>query len=143
MKIIPYQSGFGPETVRMWRESKEAAIGQKDIHSFEEHLYFLDELLPADHEVVIALLNESVIGIIAYNRTEISQLYIHKDHHGKGVGTALLTHAKEASSGILTLYTFEVNEGARRFYEKHGFRIIGRGHENEEQLPDLLYEWRR
>ncbi|MHC8521114.1 GNAT family N-acetyltransferase [Rossellomorea sp. H39__3] len=84
-----------------------------------------------------------MIGIIAYNRTEISQLYIHKDHHGKGVGTALLTHAKEASSGILTLYTFEVNEGARRFYEKHGFRIIGRGHENEEQLPDLLYEWRR
>jgi hypothetical protein len=23
----------------------------------------------------------------------------------------------------------------------NGFKIIGRGHENEENLPDILYEW--
>ncbi len=41
----------------------------------------------------------------------------------------------------LTLYTFEVNENAQRFYEKHGFKVIGKGHENEENLPDIQYEW--
>lgn len=34
-----------------------------------------------------------------------------------------------------------MNKQAQAFYEKHGFQIIGRGHENEEGLPDLLYEW--
>ena len=36
---------------------------------------------------------------------------------------------------------FEVNENARRFYEKNGFKIKSKGHENEENLPDILYEW--
>ncbi|MGD7018473.1 GNAT family N-acetyltransferase, partial [Bacillus altitudinis] len=64
-------------------------------------------------------------------------------YQGMGIGTALLSRAKEQSSGRLTLYTFEINKNAQRFYEKHGFNIIGRGYENEEYLPDILYEWER
>jgi len=41
----------------------------------------------------------------------------------------------------LELYTFARNEGARRFYERHGFRAIAFGQENEENEPDVLYEW--
>ena len=41
----------------------------------------------------------------------------------------------------LTLSTFEVNEKARRFYERNGFEVIGGGCENEENLPDIQYEW--
>ena len=48
---------------------------------------------------------------------------------------------KRRSGGRLTLYAFEVNRNAQRFYEKHGFRETGRGHENEENLPDIRYEW--
>lgn len=79
--------------------------------------------------------------MIAYNDSEISQLYIHINYQGLGIGQTLLDRAKAQSSGKLTLYTFEVNEKAQRFYEKHGFKVIGRGHENEENLPDILYEW--
>ncbi len=39
------------------------------------------------------------------------------------------------------MYTFEVNKIAQGFYEKNGFKIIGRGYENEEKLPDIQYEW--
>jgi GNAT superfamily N-acetyltransferase len=120
---------------------KYKAIGQKEVHSFESHVYFLNYILHKEYRVDIALWNERVVGIIAYNESEINQLYIHNDHQGKGIGKSLLKKAKEQSSGRLTLYTFEINKKAQRFYEMNDFKIIGRGHENEENLPDILYEW--
>ena len=33
---------------------------------------------------------------------------------------------KELSGGKLRLFTFEVNEGAQAFYEKNGFRFVGK-----------------
>ncbi len=140
--IVPYQPEYAEKTVRMWRDSKCEAIGQPEIHSFENHVYFLNQLLPENFQVKITIEDEEVAGMIAYNGTEINQLYIHGDYQGKGLGRRLLDIAKEQSSGRLTLYTFEVNKKAQQFYEKNGFRIIGRGHENEENLPDMLYEWK-
>nr|WP_313800796.1 GNAT family N-acetyltransferase [Cytobacillus sp.] len=141
IKIIKYAPKYGKQTVEMWRESKEQAIGQKENHSFDRHLYFLNHILPENFRIDLALIKEKVVGMIAYNAMEINQLYIHIDFQGIGIGQTLLDRVKEQSSGRLTLYTFEVNENAQRFYEKHGFKMIGRGHENEENLPDIQYEW--
>ncbi len=141
MKITQYNSKYAEQTVDMWRDSKERAIGQKEIHSFENHVYSLDQILPEQFQIDLALIDEKVVGVIAYNEREISQLYIHVDYQGIGIGQKLLDKVKAQSSGRLTLYTFEVNENAQRFYEKHGFEVIGRGHENEENLPDIQYEW--
>ncbi|WP_374932449.1 GNAT family N-acetyltransferase [Neobacillus driksii] len=126
----------------MWRNSKEAALGQKEIHSFDSHVDFLNQILAKQYQVDLVLMDEMVVGMIAYNEGEISQLYIHIDFQGNGIGQTLLARAKEQSAGRLILYTFEVNKKAQRFYEKHGFMIIGRGYENEEDLPDILYEWK-
>jgi ribosomal protein S18 acetylase RimI-like enzyme len=132
---------YANQTVEMWRDSKERAIGQKEIHSFENHQNFLNNILAKQYQIDLALIDDKVVGMIAYNEGEISQLYIHIDYQGNGIGQSLLDKVKEQSSGRLTLYTFEVNENAQRFYEKNGFIIIGRGHENEENLPDIQYEW--
>ncbi|MED3563779.1 GNAT family N-acetyltransferase [Bacillus xiapuensis] len=139
--IVQYNPAYGEQTVRLWRDSKERAIGQKEIHSFENHIYFLNNILSEQYQIDLALVDDKVVGMIAYNEREISQLYIHIDYQGIGIGQTLLDKVKEQSSGRLTLYTFEVNEKAQRFYEKNGFKIIGRGHENEENLPDIQYEW--
>ena len=42
-------------------------------------------------------------------------------------------------------WTFQQNEGARRFYERHGLHLIRltNGDGNEEKTPDALYAWRR
>jgi GNAT superfamily N-acetyltransferase len=62
---------------------------------------------------------------------------------GSGVGTALLGQAK-ANSDTLWLWTFEANEGARRFYDREGFvQTEFTTGLNEEELPDLRFEWRR
>ncbi|KPN96222.1 GNAT family acetyltransferase [Lysinibacillus sp. ZYM-1] len=139
--ITPYNPTYAEQTVVMWRDSKQQAIGQKEMHSIESHVYFLNHILLEQFQIDVALIDDKVVGMVAYNEKEISQLYIHIDYQGLGLGQILLDKVKEQSSGRLTLYTFEVNKNAQRFYEKNGFKIIGRGHENEENLPDILYEW--
>ncbi|WP_139377746.1 GNAT family N-acetyltransferase [Solibacillus isronensis] len=139
--ITQYHPKYAEQTVEMWRESKERAIGQKEMHTFDSHIYFLNNILLEHYQIDVVLIDDKVVGMIAYNEREISQLYIHTDYQGFGIGQTLLDKAKEQSSGKLILYTFEVNENARRFYEKNGFNIKSRGHENEENLPDILYEW--
>lgn len=141
IRITPYNSKYAEQTVEMCRDSKEQAIGQKEIHDFENHVYFLNNILPERFQIELALIDEEVVGMIAYNDREINQLYIHLEYQGFGIGRTLLDKAKAQSSGKLILYTFEVNEKAQRFYENNEFEIISRGHENEENLPDIQYEW--
>ncbi|SES88323.1 N-acetyltransferase [Paenibacillus sp. NFR01] len=141
--IIEYDPSFALQTVKMWRESKERAIGQKEIHSFEDHLFFLNHILMNDNKVYLALeaTGNQVIGLLACNENWVNQLYVHTQYQGRGIGNRLLSLAKQQSNGRLFLYTFEVNKRAQNFYERNGFRIIGRGNENEEQLEDIKYEW--
>ncbi|MEH7430013.1 GNAT family N-acetyltransferase, partial [Priestia megaterium] len=108
---------------------------------FDRHVYFLNHILSAHYKIELALMDEQIVGMIAYDADEISQLYVHVDYQGGGIGQRLLERAKTESNGKLILSTFERNKNAQRFYEKHGFSIIKRGCENEEKLPDITYEW--
>ena len=143
IKVIKYDPSYASNTVKMWRDSKAKAIGQKELHSFENHVHFLNHILGKDNEIFIAVDMESdiVAGLIAFNEKEINQLYIHIDYQGKGLGKKFLDMAKSKSKRRLTLYTFEVNHKAQQFYEHNGFKVIGRGSDNEENLDDILYEW--
>ena len=143
IKIIAYDDRYARAAVKMWRDSKEKALGQKDIHSFNDHLNFLRSVLIKENKVYLAIDTESdtVAGLLALDGSRLDQLYIHNDYQKMGIGRRLLNRAKELSPGKLELFTFEVNKNARAFYEKHGFKIVGRGFENEENLPDIKYEW--
>ncbi len=70
------------------------------------------------------------------------QLYVSPKLQRKGIGSYLLSQAKEQSNGSLTLRTFEVNEKAQRFYRANGFVVRPGNSENEEGLPDLECEWK-
>ena len=144
-KVIPYRPEYARATVEMWRASKEKALGISEAHSFDDHLYFLDDILAKENSIYLALVDDGarVAGIMATDGRFLNQLYIHIDFQRQGIGSRLLALAKELSRGELQLHTFEVNLGARAFYENHDFRIIGRGNTNEEGLPDFLYQWKQ
>jgi putative acetyltransferase len=74
----------------------------------------------------------------------IEHLFIRPEAQNAGLGLQLLEKAKQASAE-LSLWTFQRNERARRFYERHGFVAVTEtdGADNEEKLPDVLYRWRR
>lgn len=142
VEIRQYSSLHANEAVKMWRNSKESAIGQKEKHTFESHVHFLDQVLPKEYQVHLAFKGEELVGLVVFNADELNQLYVSNEHQGQGIGRQLLDFAKNYSGGSLFLYTFEVNENAQRFYEKQGFVEVGRGYENEENLPDIKYEWK-
>jgi GNAT superfamily N-acetyltransferase len=73
----------------------------------------------------------------------LGQFYLLPSAVGQGIGTQLLAIAKERLGSPIRLYTFQANQEARRFYERHGFRAIafGDGSDNEERCPDILLEW--
>jgi GNAT superfamily N-acetyltransferase len=72
----------------------------------------------------------------------IDQMYLDPTHVGRGIGALLLAHALATLPRPIRLYTFQRNEGARRFYERHGFRAVefSDGSGNEERCPDVLFE---
>ncbi|MHC4938675.1 MAG: GNAT family N-acetyltransferase [Planctomycetota bacterium] len=143
MHCVDYVPEQEAELVAMWRASFERALGTTDPHPIEDQLEYLRTSVVPHYRVRVVLDQGVIIGFLAANREEIAQLYVHVDHQGRGVGTMLLDIAKQESGGRLALYTFARNEGARRFYEKRGFRIVERGFEPDWQLEDLRYEWTR
>jgi hypothetical protein len=50
---------------------------------------------------------------------------------------------KERRPAGFTLWVFQQNERARRFYEARGLTLVKLtdGSGNEERTPDALYEW--
>jgi ribosomal protein S18 acetylase RimI-like enzyme len=91
--------------------------------------------------------SEEVVGMMAVSQQNgvawIDQLYLHPSVVGRGIGTRFIELAKESLGSRIRLYTFQENGGARRFYERHGFRAFAfsDGSDNEEHCPDVLYEW--
>ena len=85
-----------------------------------------------------------VTGFIARNDCEVNALYVATETQGRGIGSALIREA-QAKCARLTLWTFQDNLGARRFYAQHGFFEIARsdGQTTDEKLPDVQLEWQR
>jgi GNAT superfamily N-acetyltransferase len=98
----------------------------------------------ATREIWIAADEARVVGWMDVAPGELDQLYIAPDRLGERFGRRLLEVAKERSPDGLSLYTFQVNARARRFYERNGFVAdwLGDGSANEEGQPDVRYVWR-
>lgn len=114
------------------------------LHTPQEDVAFYTTIVFPRTEIWLAEEDDRTIGFIAFRPGWVDHLYLHPDHHGRHLGTALLAQA-QAANDSLRLWTFQCNLGARRFYERHHFRVEREtdGSENEERQPDVLYFWTR
>jgi putative acetyltransferase len=112
------------------------------LHGEAEDRVFVRGLI-ADKETWLAVENGLIRGLAAHHDGWLEQLYVHPDHHGRGAGTMLLETVRRMHPEGFQLWTFQANKGARRFYERHGFRLmrLTDGSGNEERTPDALYAW--
>jgi putative acetyltransferase len=113
------------------------------LHTPDEDRAFFDRAVK-EQEVWVWEEDGRILGFAALGDDMLDHIYVEPEAQGRGIGTALLTHAKERRPHGFRLWTFQRNEGARRFYERHGFRVVELtdGSGNEEREPDMLYEWR-
>jgi ribosomal protein S18 acetylase RimI-like enzyme len=121
-----------------------AALGSFDwmpvIHTPAEDLAFIRDIVLPRQQVTVAEVDKAIVGFIAVSGDWVEQLYLDPDWTGQGIGSRLLTQAT-AALPVVKLHCFQSNTGARRFYERHGFRAeaFGDGTTNEEGLPDIFY----
>jgi GNAT superfamily N-acetyltransferase len=113
-------------------------------HSDDEVRAWLARVVVPAGRTWVAVDGDRIVGMAVIDPGELDQLYVAPDRLGTGIGTRLLEHAKRLSPHGLGLYTFQVNDRARRFYERHGFVVesLGDGSANEEGQPDVRYVWR-
>ena len=131
-----------------------SAIGELFARARDEMTYLpripddvrplLGERFLAKAELWVAEEGGEVVGFAGVSGSELTHLYTDPPAQNRGVGTALLEHVKSLRPEHVVLWVFQKNEGARRFYERHGFRLVRLtdGAANMEQEPDAFYEWR-
>ena len=114
------------------------------LHTPEEDLNFYTTGVFISSEVWVAEFDDVLAGVIAFRDGLLQHLYVIPKCQRQGIGSSLLSVAKSMSDS-LRVWTFQCNEGARNFYEKHGFRVVQRsnGARNEERQPDMMYVWER
>ena len=85
-----------------------------------------------------------VVAFAALRGDELDHIYVDPPLQGRGIGGSLFGHVKRRRPEGFAFWVFQRNADARRFYERHGCRVVrltdGAG--NMEREPDARYEWR-
>jgi GNAT superfamily N-acetyltransferase len=128
----------------VWLSSyKQALPTVQRAHDDADVYRYTREHWVAQTECWVADDDGQVVAMMVLAPGWVEQLYVAPSRQGEGVGRLLLDRAKERSDGNLQLWTFQVNDRARRFYERNGFAAVEMtdGATNEEREPDVRYVW--
>jgi putative acetyltransferase len=115
----------------------------------DEHIGLIADRIRGHEEIWVAEEAGRLLGFIGIEHSKnldapvLERIYVEPGEQNRGVGAALLDKAKELRPQGLHLWVFQKNEGARRLYERHGFRLVKLtdGTDNMEREPDALYRW--
>lgn len=114
-----------PRIMEIW----ESAV--KATHDFltEKDFNYFKEVIPRDYlpnlEVYLIIENGNPQGFASVAEGNLEMLFIHNDARGKGLGKELYQFMKE-KTGLTKVDVNEQNPQAIGFYEKLGFKQIGR-----------------
>lgn len=91
------------------------ADGQPDINAWDESF--------SKHYTLTALIEGKIVGFGDVDDTGyLDRLYVHKDHQGKGVASALCARLEGRCPGAAV--TTHASVTAKPFFEKRGYRVV-------------------
>ena len=147
----PATSADAEQVADIYLESRKTFLGYAPLAHSDDSIrrWIAGHLIPSGGVTVASPSDPTapLVGMMALSRKGhiawIDHLYLRPSVVGSGLGSRLVENAKAELGPPIRLHTFQENEGARRFYERHGFAILelGDGSGNEEGCPDILYEW--
>lgn len=145
--IRPGTADDGASLGDVWLSSWRATFDFPPAHPDDDvRRWLATELLPSNEVWVATDPDDAdrVVAFMALSDTKVEQLYVVPGWIGHGLGRRFVAIAKSRRPAGLDLWCFQVNAGARRFYERNAFVsvLFGDGSTNEERQPDILYRWR-
>jgi ribosomal protein S18 acetylase RimI-like enzyme len=141
--IRPARPEDADEVADVFRRSFGSLTFLPTLHTPEEDRAYFRRAI-AEQSLWVYEESSRVRALAGIKGAELTHLYVDPEFARRGMGSALLDHAKQQRPAGFRFWVFERNTGARRFYERHGCRLVKLtdGSGNEEREPDALYEWR-
>jgi putative acetyltransferase len=130
VSLRPYEPRDEDAAVALWLRSWQATYPELD---FASRLDWWRERwrneLTQSADIVIAETGGELIGFVTVDPQAcyLDQIVVAPEHWASGVGSALITVAKQISPSALELHVNTDNARAIRLYQKLGFAITGDG----------------
>lgn len=122
--VRPYKDTDLSDLLDVWYSASLLAHPFLDEAFFVRERNNIREIYLPNAETWVFEQEGVVVGFVALIGNEVGGLFGHADYHGRGIGRALMDHARSIRN-VLELVVFEDNKVGRAFYEKYGFRQVG------------------
>ncbi len=90
------------------------ATGQVDLEKWDQSLQEHFSVVAVDHEVIVGFGDIDKTGYL-------DRLFVHADHQGKGIATAICDQLERAVQGNIVTHA---SITARPFFEKRGYQVV-------------------
>lgn len=104
----------------------QASVKAHDFVSREYWKSQLDKMrtvyIPASENYVYET-DSKIIGFYSLHQDMLAAIFVSPEHQGRGVGTALLDHAKSKRTQ-LNLTVYKENQASYEFYLSQGFSVV-------------------
>ena len=128
LKLRPYAAADEDAAIELWRRAWQVAYPHIDFTAragwWRER--WRQELVP-QAKIIIAEMDDVIEGFVTVDpRTGyLDQIVVAPEFWGSNVASMLLDAGKRISPARIDLLVNKDNARAIRFYEKHGFSIVG------------------
>ena len=140
--IRPAAVADAPGCARVYSRSKAFAMPEvPEPHTETEVARWMADVAIPTMDVWVADLDGVIVGQVMLQPGWLHHLYIDPSWMGRGLGDQFMDLVGIRQQRDLQLWAFQTNARARRFYERHGFKVaeLTDGSGNEERWPDVRY----
>lgn len=136
-----------PALLDLWVASWRATYPEIDFDARREWLVRQITTLESEGAATLCLFAGEPValaGFVSIHPTTgwLDQICVGPDFIGVGCGETLMAAARALAPGVIRLDVNADNDRAVRFYERGGFRQIGRGANTLSGRATIMMEWR-
>lgn len=125
--------------MKIWLDTNIQAHNFIDKSYWENNFDYVKKIL-SKSEVYVYLDNDIIQGFIGLSDNRIEGIFVKNDMQSKGIGKLLLDYVKDIKDN-LTLYVYQKNIRALKFYQNENFKIQSQSIDTTTNEFEYLMSW--